>query len=71
MIVLRGLPGSGKSTLCRKIVETYSKNSKIDVVVCAGDEFFTDPITGEYKFDPEKLELAHMLAQEKASNACM
>ncbi len=43
MFINRGLPGSGKSTLSRRIDAEYGS------VICAGDDFFTDPITGGYK----------------------
>jgi uridine kinase len=69
MFINRGLPGSGKSTLTRKIAALYESEER-KCVVCAGDDFFTDKITGEYKFDPNKLQEAHASAQNKAYNAC-
>lgn len=71
MLVMRGLPGSGKSTLGRKILDTYNPNSDPSgTVVCAGDDYFTDPVTGVYNFDGNKLKEAHAAARVKASNAC-
>ena len=64
MFINRGLPGSGKSTLSRKIAETYEQT-----IVCAGDDFFTDE-NGNYIFDAKKLPEAHGAAQKKAENAC-
>jgi hypothetical protein len=66
LFINRGLPGSGKSTLSRKIAGTYGVN---DTVICAGDDFFTDEF-GNYKFVREKLTEAHETAQNKAINAC-
>lgn len=47
LILLRGLPGTGKTTLA---------NTISDYVLSADDYFMVD---GEYKFDPNKLKLAH------------
>ena len=58
LIILRGLPGSGKS----KIAADYS-----NAVVCSADHHFER--TGEYKFDPSELGMAHMLCQFKALDA--
>jgi ABC-type oligopeptide transport system ATPase subunit len=67
MIINRGLPGSGKSTLSKKIYHLYgSENGSI---ICSGDDFFVTE-TGEYKFDASKLADAHTHAQNKASDAC-
>lgn len=49
VIVMRGIPGSGKST--------WIKNNVPDAVVCSADLYFMQ--TGEYKFDPSKLGSAH------------
>ena len=52
LILLRGLPGSGKSTFAKKLVEH-------DFLICEADKYFIDVITGEYKFDASKLKDAH------------
>ena len=64
MFINRGLPGSGKSTLSRRIDAEYG------AVICAGDDFFTDPTTGEYNFVAEKLGEAHASARQKCEDAC-
>jgi predicted kinase len=51
VIVMQGLPGSGKST--------WIKNNCPGAVVCSADHYFTDRETGEYKFDPTKIGEAH------------
>jgi len=53
LILLRGLPGSGKTTLARQL----SENGKYSV--CAIDDFFTDALTGKYWFEFEKNHLAY------------
>lgn len=60
LIIMRGLPGSGKSTF----VKTYFKHA----AVCSADHFFTDNITGEYRFDPSKLKQAHKACFDKFVN---
>lgn len=65
LILLRGLPGSGKSTLGALLC---------DVVVSA-DDYFTNG-TGQYNFDPTKIKAAHLWCIEatrswiKSIDAC-
>ena len=49
VIIMRGLPGSGKST--------YIKNNFPNALVCSADHFFEKD--GEYNFNPAKLPDAH------------
>ncbi len=60
---MRGVPGSGKSTWIKNHLPDY-------IVRCSADDFFTDPKTGEYKFDPTKLVEAHEYCHRKAENLC-
>jgi hypothetical protein len=57
VFLIRGLPGSGKSTLARAL--------KTGPSVChfEADNYFVNSETGEYKFDPTKLTLAHKQCQ--------
>ena len=50
LTLLRGIPGSGKSTFARMITNDYS--------ICEADQFFEDA-DGNYKFDPTRLKAAH------------
>ena len=52
LYIVRGLPGSGKSTFARKLVGS-------DFLVCEADKYFIDKETGEYKFDGSKIKDAH------------
>lgn len=51
LILLRGVPGAGKSTLANSIWNEYA--------VCEADKYFHDKETGEYRFDASKLKQAH------------
>jgi uridine kinase len=69
MFVMRGLPGSGKSTLSKRIATVYDTEDQ-KTVICSGDDYFTDPENGEYKFNAQKLQEAHTAAKNKAVQAC-
>ncbi len=62
LILLRGLPGSGKTTLAREL----SENGKYPV--CAIDDFFTDKNTGHYKFEFDKNHLAYKQCEDRVKN---
>jgi predicted kinase len=55
LYILRGLPGSGKST----VAETLAENTK-GVIACADDYFMVDDV---YCFDYNKLKEAHTLSK--------
>jgi len=51
LFIVRGVPGSGKSTFAKHIWNEYA--------ICEADKYFVDRETGEYKFDATKLKEAH------------
>lgn len=55
VIIMRGVPGSGKSTLTR---ETFP-----DAVFCSADDYFM--VESKYCFDPSKIALAHQACWRK------
>jgi predicted kinase len=63
LILLRGLPGAGKTTLA----EILSENGKYPVF--SVDSYFTDPRTGDYNFDFSKNYLAYKNCEEQTRNA--
>ena len=65
MFVMRGLPGSGKSTVVRKLLETFPGIS----VDCSADKFFVST-EGEYVMDRSRLKDAHQWCQDTARDAC-
>ena len=56
LILLRGLPGAGKSSLASSFADAH---------VVSADSFFTSP-AGEYNFNPSLLPQAHSWCQEQA-----
>jgi predicted kinase len=63
LILLRGIPGSGKTTLGDIILQTTQQQSP-DVL--SADNFFVDE-KGNYNFDATKLKEAHNLCQQKCA----
>jgi predicted kinase len=64
LILLRGLPGSGKTTLGQIILKSFSTD--IPNVLSADDFFINEQ--GEYIFDVQKLKEAHTDCQIRCSN---
>lgn len=63
LILVRGLPGSGKSTLSEVILK-WPSTEKPDVL--SADDFFVDE-NGSYNFDPTKLKQAHHECQNRCA----
>ncbi len=62
LILLRGLPGSGKTTLAKEL----SENGKYPVF--SVDDFFT-ATNGDYKFEFDKNHLAYKQCEENTKSA--
>ena len=57
LYIVRGVPGSGKSTFAKRLVGD-------DFLVCVADKYFVDKETGEYNFDFTKIKDAHKFCQD-------
>ena len=60
LIILRGLPGSGKSTRAKELATDES-------IICSADDFFIH--NGIYRFDANRLHEAHETCFAKAKQA--
>jgi hypothetical protein len=56
LVIMQGLPGSGKSTVARQLVEDLAE-LKHDASVFSTDDFFT--VDGVYRFNPKLLGVNH------------
>ena len=60
LVILRGLPGSGKTTLANNLTRNIG-------VVYSSDDFFME--NGEYKFQAKKLKDSHIWNQKRTEEA--
>lgn len=67
LIVLRGCPGSGKSTYAQRIKSKLKDLFGVSVVICSADDYFTK--SGSYIFDQSKLNKAHEECREQTKRA--
>jgi len=58
VVILRGIPGSGKSTKARELAATAIQ-ANFSSEICSTDDFFIDAVDGLYKFDKTKLYTNH------------
>lgn len=64
LIILRGLPGSGKTTLAK-----FLEAEIFDCLSFCADDFWIDPVTGNYDFDINRLHEAHSFCQSNVEKA--
>lgn len=57
VVLLRGLPGCGKSSFAEQLVERAA-NSYMESVVCSTDDYFINE-QGDYHFEPRDLSTNH------------
>ncbi len=62
LILLRGLPGAGKTTLAKVLAENTWP-------VFSVDDYFTNPTSGEYHFEFDKNHLAYKACEENCRRA--
>lgn len=63
IILMRGLPGSGKSTITKEIIKKFP-----NFYVASADYFFIDA-NGQYKFDPKLIKDAHIWCKKSVYEA--
>ncbi|KAK4882405.1 hypothetical protein RN001_005724 [Aquatica leii] len=66
LILMRGLPGSGKSYLAKTIVDRSVGIPDYNTFILSTDEYFYNKRTGMYTFDPTMLGEAHEWNQHRA-----
>lgn len=57
LYIVRGVPGSGKSTFAKTLTNEHS--------ICEADQYFIDKETGEYKFNFDELKIAHQWCRDE------
>jgi NEDD4-binding protein 2 len=57
LYLIRGVPGAGKSTFAHTIWNEYA--------ICEADKYFINKETGEYKFNPDELKIAHQWCKDE------
>ena len=67
LIILRGAPGSGKSTFAQRLIDQF-KSKGCTAESFEADNFYMDK-DGNYNWDASKLGLAHKWCQESVANA--
>ena len=64
LIILRGIPGCGKSTVAEILADMGMDNK---ATICTADDFFMRD--GEYKFNPKALGIAHKICKDKCEKS--
>lgn len=59
VFIMRGLPGSGKTTLAKQLKNSFSESAEI----VSADSFFV--VDGQYEFKAELLSKAHQVCKER------
>jgi hypothetical protein len=62
IIILRGIPGCGKSTIANYLYNLSMLSGRSPVICCA-DDYFINKITGAYEWNGEKIGQAHEYCQ--------
>lgn len=67
LILLRGVPGCGKSTVAEYLAPMGDLDKFLMAPICCADDYFM--VDGEYKWSPTKLGWAHAQCQGKCEQA--
>ncbi|KAF5301009.1 hypothetical protein FQR65_LT08992 [Abscondita terminalis] len=66
LILMRGLPGSGKSYLAKTIVDRAVGSKDYHIFILSTDDYFYNERSRKYIFNPNKLQDAHEWNQQRA-----
>jgi predicted kinase len=67
LIILRGCPGSGKSTVAEILAVLGDLDKVITAPICCADDYHM--VDGEYKWDPKNIGAAHKACKDKCEKA--
>lgn len=71
MILVRGLPGSGKSTFAKRLCNVMTQHYNCNASIFETDNFFVDCVDSNlYHFDTAFLEMAHQWNQAEVFRFC-
>lgn len=74
VVIMRGIPGSGKSTFVRNLRDALVSapfNLRAPFISFSADDELTDKDTGVYRWDYEAMKNAHMTVLRKFIEMCM
>ena len=72
VIIMRGIPGSGKSSFVSYLVSYIAQQrTPISIVVCTADDYFYHPVTNKYVFKASLLSKAHLYCQRTFQKALL
>jgi NEDD4-binding protein 2 len=60
LYIIRGIAGAGKTTFANSIVD--------NTAICEADQYFVNQETGEYKFNPDEIKIAHQWCKDEVEN---
>lgn len=69
MVIMRGLPGSGKSYQATNILNMCYTNPNYDKFIYSTDKFFINKYTGRFHYNKSKISIAHQWSQENVKRA--
>lgn len=68
LILMRGIPGGGKSTRAKQIAQEFIASGGRSVAICSTDDYHM--VDGEYVFQPHNLKQFHQANQLRVMALC-
>lgn len=69
MILMRGMPGSGKTTLAKKIIDQGLRSRNYAYYIFSADDYFFNRRTGAYEYDVSQIPQAHRWNQQRVTSS--